>query len=355
MKPGRPTSPEAYTLLSRFDEIREELDRGGDAAKMARPLGYWALPRDRRLPYALLDRTLGDLIGTAFTVISATPGIGPKKIASLVMLLERAVQDGSFKTAELAASPEPPEQTPGSPDRFDPVAVSESSWERWQNTARRFELGNESLGRLAATLRTLPTVVWKIPLNRYLGLSLGELRTLKTHGDKRVRAVLEVFYTIHRILQGSERYGRLLVQPIPFFVVPIEQWIRKELNCPEVPRLEDLRQNLALPLLNQIEIDAGETVHRLAAGRLGIESPVENAREQAHRLGVTRARIYQLLEICAHVMDVRWPDGRWWLAELGKKFERLDPEDERVQLFAATWSMAYPERIDQELPEPVWS
>ena len=85
MKPVRPASPEAYTLQLRFNELREALDRSDHQNKLNRPLGYWALPRDRRLPYALLDRTLTELIGTAFADISATPGIGPKKVASLVM------------------------------------------------------------------------------------------------------------------------------------------------------------------------------------------------------------------------------------------------------------------------------
>ena len=33
-------------------------------------------------------------------------------------------------------------------------------------------------------------------------------------------------------------------------------------------------------------------------------------------MGVTRARVYQLLEDCARVMDVRWPDGKTQLARL---------------------------------------
>ena len=44
-----------------------------------------------------------------------------------------------------------------------------------------------------------------------------------------------------------------------------------------------------LPALNQIEVDAGEIVHRLAAGRLGVESHPESVREQAERMGVTHA------------------------------------------------------------------
>ena len=345
MKPGRPASPEAYTLLARFSDVRNTLEGGCDREKLKRPLGYWALPRDRRLPYALLGRSLGELIRTPFNDISATPSIGAKKIASLVMLLERAARDAP--NCEVAVKP--PEVTTAAAHQFDADEVSESSWELWKSTVRRFRLEHESLGRLAPTLQSLPTVIWKTSLGRYLNLSLVEIRNLKTHGDKRVRAVLEVFYTLHRVLNGAECYGRVVIQPVPLFVIPIEQWIRIELSSPELPQHENLRQDLALPLLNQIEIDVGETVHRLAAGRLGIESAQEHVREQALRLEVTRARVYQLLELCSEVMDVRWPDGRWWLAELGKKLDQLDEEDPRVQLFNATWSLLYPDKVGHDL------
>jgi hypothetical protein len=41
---------------------------------------------------------------------------------------------------------------------------------------------------------------------------------------------------------------------------------------------------------------------------------------------VTRARVYQLLEDCAKVMDVRWPEGRWLFAPLASRFGTSDPE-----------------------------
>jgi hypothetical protein len=35
----------------------------------------------------------------------------------------------------------------------------------------------------------------------------------------------------------------------------------------------------------------------------------QTVRQQSRRMGVTRARVYQLLEECSEVMDVRWPEG----------------------------------------------
>ncbi len=38
-------------------------------------------------------------------------------------------------------------------------------------------------------------------------------------------------------------------------------------------------------------------------------------------MGVTRARVYQLLEDCAKVMDVRWPAGEYLLAAVSAKLK----------------------------------
>jgi hypothetical protein len=36
--------------------------------------------------------------------------------------------------------------------------------------------------------------------------------------------------------------------------------------------------------------------------------------------------VYQLLEDCAKVMDVRWPEGRYLFAPLSTRFGSSDPE-----------------------------
>ncbi|MFI4876620.1 MAG: hypothetical protein ACIALR_14820, partial [Blastopirellula sp. JB062] len=57
----------------------------------------------------------------------------------------------------------------------------------------------------------------------------------------------------------------------------------------------------------------------LAVGRLGLGGKPQSVRMQARMLGVTRARIYQLLEDCSKVMSVRWPEGQALLAALVQK------------------------------------
>ena len=68
---------------------------------------------------------------------------------------------------------------------------------------RKHDIGREKLGRLAPTLLALPTVIWHTPLEYYMQYSVSEIRQLKTHGEKRVRVVLEVFYIAHEILADA--------------------------------------------------------------------------------------------------------------------------------------------------------
>ena len=343
MKGSCATSAELVALRSSFEELRRRLLEGNRQDCLDRPLAYWALPNDRRLPYALLHRTVGEVVRGSFDAVSSTPRIGRKKIASLLMLLHRVLEQGmaagGIGQREAMAGAEK-----AGNGAFEPGLVSESLWEQWRHTVRRHGLEQERLGRLVPSLQSLPTVIWGTPLSTYLDLSLSQLWGLKTHGRKRVRIVLDVFRSLHELLGSAARHRHLAVQLRPRFLEPLEQWVRDELGRRAIPELQELRQNLVLPLLNQIEVDAGETVQRLAAGRLGIESPAESARQQAARMGVTRARIYQLLEMCGQVMAVRWPEGRWELALLSRKFEPLPPADHRSRLLGDTRALMFPER-----------
>jgi hypothetical protein len=139
---------------------------------------------------------------------------------------------------------------------------------------------------------------------------------------------------------------------MPAFVPPIEQWLYGALSNDEPPTAQDIRQHLVLPLLNQIERDAGETVHRLAAGRLGIETFPEGVRDQSLELGVTRARIYQLLETCGDVMRIRWPAGRWMFKLLTEQLESRAGEQEALDLVESVQWLLYPKRRAHAEAEP---
>src|SRR5277367_2416131 len=82
MKFTKSASVEELQVISRFEGLRKILLSEQYVDHLTKPLAYWALPTDRRLPLALLGRTLEDLLQTPFSELSNTPGIGQKKICS---------------------------------------------------------------------------------------------------------------------------------------------------------------------------------------------------------------------------------------------------------------------------------
>ncbi|MCA9262935.1 MAG: hypothetical protein KDA60_03765, partial [Planctomycetales bacterium] len=271
---SQPNSAEEHKLVSSFESVRKVLSDEQFADRWDKPLAYWALPNDRRLPLAFLGRSVGDLLSTPFHELSATRGIGQKKISSLVKLLHRATHNEPpavpYGIRELADEMDQKraqlESHEGS--GFDPSLVSEVLWVEWCDTVRRFHLEDATLGRLAPSLQMLPTVIWEKRLGEYVDQSLSEIRDMRTHGEKRVRVILEVFSAIHQLLSGSTADNHLSARLIPRFILPIESWLNGTRRGCEPPARLEVEQRVARPLLQQIRIDSGETVYQLARDRL---------------------------------------------------------------------------------------
>jgi hypothetical protein len=183
-------------------------------------------------------------------------------------------------------------------------------------------------------------------LEFYLDKTLVELRGLKTHGQKRVRAVLEVFYTVHRMLSRLGAENHIAVRLLPRFVPPIEAWIGYVVAGDTIPTPDQLREQLVTPMLAQIDIDATETHCRLAAQRLAIDGNGQSVRGAARRLGVTRARIYQLLEDCGRIMQVRWPYGRDELGKLSDHIHAVAADSDTDRLCQLARDLFYPAKLD---------
>ncbi len=349
---AKATSAEDYKLITSFEAVKQILldDRYSD--RMERPLAFWALPNDRRLPLAFLGRTLGDLLNTPFEELSATPGIGQKKIYSLVRLLHRTTNQeppaASLEDAQRVVTTAPTQAVDAIEEvSFDPAVVSEALWEKWRATVREHNLGYIKLGCLAPTLQAIPTVIWHTPLSQYLDYTVAEIRQFKTHGEKRVRVVLEVFYIVHEMLSNCRLQHHLAVRLMPNFLVPVELWVASVLDSQRVPNTTELNDKLVQPLLEQVRVDIGDTVHQLAEGRVGIDAAPASVRMQSRKMGVTRARIYQLLDDCSKVMEVRWPSGRRQLADLADLFKNKGLGEDELAAFAAVRELFYPEKYDE--------
>jgi len=341
MKRRRASSFDRLQAISRFESLRQILTSEEYAEHLDKPLAYWALPADRRLPLAFLGRTLKDLLSTPFRQLCLTPGIGQKKIDSFVKLLARAANtDPSKLPDELVPTPErhPGDATEGTSrggNGFDPGCVSEVVWSQWRASVIKHGLGDEPLGRLAPSLKHMTRVIWDSPLRAYTGRTLGEMQAMKTHGEKRVHAILEVFHSVHALVANMGTRDHLIVRIVPRLIDRTEQWIGKALQRPGVPSREEIFEEFIGPLLEQIRIDTTGQIASLAENRLGICGPITSVRQVARRMGLTRARVYQLLNEINDVMVVRWPTGRHQTYEL------------RAKLLAESAEMEYPPDLEQ--------
>jgi len=347
-------SAEELKLKSSFESIQVVLAGERYRDRLDFPLAFWTLPSDRRLPLSLLDYPLRRVIQAEFKELARTPGIGQKKLASLVLLLERAAKD-TPPTIPISVAEQPaPVPTPtedfrpvDASGRFDPSLVSEALWQQWKETVVLHELDEERLGRLAPSLVELPTVIWEVPLSTYIPQTLQQIRHLRTHGEKRVRVILEVFFVAHEMLKQAGRHSRIAVRLAPSFVQPLERRFLEVLGRTFPPTLESLREDLIMPMVEQLELDVSAEVLHLAKGRLGIDGPVIPVRQQSRILGVTRARIYQLLEECERVMAVRWPEGRRYFNELQGRLERECQDSATKEFFESAYELFFPRNYER--------
>ena len=316
-------SNDQYRLIGTYERLRRSLLEMPCDGRLEKALSYWVLPTDRRLPIAFLDRSLDDLLKHTLNDLMETPGVGNKKILGFFQLLRRVAKADPNKepfglveeSASHASLPVPHNES-GDHSCFEASGVSEALWATWCETIRRSDMVEHHLGRLAPSLRSLPTVIWRTPLSAYVDLSLTEIRQLRTHGEKRVHAIMEVFCTVYEAVSTAALHENLDIEVVPRFVPCLSRWLTANPWHETPPSLLDVRERVVQPLLHQIEIDLDETVAALAAERVRVDQDAPSVKAQADALGVTRARVYQLLEDCGKVMDVRWPEGRWLLAPL---------------------------------------
>src|SRR5687767_95976 len=130
-------SADDVKLAASFQTVCQQLLADPDAERLNKPLAFWVLPTDRRLPLAFLSRSIRELAEKSYSELAATPGVGHKKMGSLVQLLSRAATTEPTEYPVLAASntsPQPAQRVDS--DTFDPTTVSELLWAQWRETVR---------------------------------------------------------------------------------------------------------------------------------------------------------------------------------------------------------------------------
>ncbi len=327
---NRNSSPDLIQLRSRFSATRDQLLISQAATKLEKPLAYWTVPNDRGLPLALLDRTVSDVLATPFEKIAATQGIGTKKLNTLLTLLDRIAQNEIATSAvesELTETKEellPPSETQTD---FDAAAISETQWRHWCDSVRHWKLESEKLGRLSPSLRNVPTPLWEKTLGDYVGYSLAELRQLRSYGEKRVSAVLSIFFEVSRFISKFDEHSQLRIRFVPEHITDAEVGIDKVLAKAGRITLNEVQSRICTAMLEQIQVDLGQIVVDILQLRLGIHTSPVSIYEISENFRITRARTYQHFESCARVMNVRWPEGNDQLLRVTRAAERQSAEE----------------------------
>jgi len=244
-------------------------------------------------------------------------------MASLVQLLARAANtDPAELPVDILDLPKCPDAAApdnGQGDCLDYANISEVTWAQWRASVVRHGLAGEALGRFSPSLRNMTRVIWNTPLGEYTSATLAEIRAMKTHGEKRVSAILQVFHAVHAIVAGMGTREHLVVRIIPQLIDRAERWTGRALQRPGIPCEEEIFANFVEPLLGQVRIDATRQVVTLAEHRLGVGGPITSVRQAARVMALTRARVYQLLNEVNDIMMVRWPTGRHQAHELRER------------------------------------
>jgi len=321
MPSSRTTFFEDIQVVPQFEHLRSVLLQEEYRLHLNKPLAFWALPTDRRLPLAFMNRSLGDLLNTSFDELCHTPSIGEKKIRSLLKLLGRVAQtkEENLPKWETFVPNEEPQMDVTS-RQFDVSTISELQWQNWQQTILKHGLDKEKLGRLCLSLTELTRVIWNRILGNYCNKTLAEMREIRTHGEKRVTAILSVFHNIHTILQNVEISDRLQLRLTPKNIDQVEQWALQTIVKKGVPAAGEMKKHYTKPLLDQLRQDATEQIVELAANRIGLHGEVTSVRQTARTLGLARARVYQLLNEINDILMVRWPNGALLTSLLRNKF-----------------------------------
>jgi len=304
------SSSQQMQLAARFEELRQTLSQPERSGLWDKRLGFWATAADRNLPLPVITKTLREIVSADFREIAATPGIGQKKLGGLLMLLERAAATNPSMLPQLEAAVELEQEGQKKIADFDLSQINEVVWSEWRETVRRHRLETLPLGRLVSSLRSVPRVMWEVPLGEFAGQSLNQLFARRAFGEKRLRAVWEVFRTIHQTLRGVEPDAAVGFTLAIRRVLNIQNWILESWQSGEIPSPEQLREQFVMPIFEQLRKDCVPQAVDLAEQRIGIHDHPRSVQRLAREFHLTRARIYQLFDDQVSALRVRWPAGR---------------------------------------------
>ena len=167
MKLSKTASVEELQVISRFESLRKIL-LSEQYATPEKPLAYWALPTDRRLPLAFLGARLEDLLQRA---VLRTVRHARDRTEENVLFCQTAGPGGQHRPLRTADRPDRTcptrrvrqQRRRGARRRLQPGHGFGSRLEPMAGERGKHGLGHEMLGRFAPSLRNMTRVIWNTP------------------------------------------------------------------------------------------------------------------------------------------------------------------------------------------------
>ena len=121
--------------------------------------------------------------------------------------------------------------------------------------------------------------------------------------DDELRATLDLL-TAEKIRGGMSPADAGRAAATELRIEPIKEQVRDArtgrfvdtIAQDDLPSVEELHKHVVKPLVGQVRIDLGDQVADLAATRLSLDENAPSVKQQADEIGVTRARVNQLVE-----------------------------------------------------------
>ncbi len=262
----------------RYACLQEFLRVNGSDPLLSATLRRWVYVEEKHFPQMFLGRALRDFKYLSLGKIRATPSVGETKLRKLLDVLERACgeirkstrepatirpgagdalhrpNDSRIGTSGHQASEDPRHQGPGSRRvaRSEVQEIDEVEWGGLCRIAVTHHLDHYPLGRLATSLRYLPSSLWKVPVEFYTKRSLAEISRLPRHGERRWKLIVDVFRSLGRSLLTIPLDSHLKVCVVSAPIRDVSAWIENVLLQERVPETDEMHHCLAQRLINRI-------------------------------------------------------------------------------------------------------
>jgi hypothetical protein len=253
-------------------------------AELALPVLYWLRASDRHFPRVLHGRKLSEVLALKAVELVQIPRIGVGRFITILNMVKEIPQRRASVSSAMSAR------------------LFEDKRERSQSYLWPYE--SQPIGRCCESLLNLSRTYWDKPIANFIdspdGNRVGEVRRRE----------------VTKVLQACAS------RPIPPYLTmrflhrnlaPVENWLQVALPQRNPPAAAEIQRMLLEPLLKQIEIDAGHELALLLRERL-IES--RKLEQIASDRRFTRENGRQLMLKAAHIMRVRWPEGRFLIESL---------------------------------------